>query len=269
MGEFKQLSEKLSLTASNARERKIPFPPLPNLLVLSSSGFGITTVIRLLAGLLQEERLFRFSGEEAFFEAALTEDEGSFDRLLARIRTAAGFYGRFRGVVGLELPDVSRLLAFGNTGRRLMEFVDIEQGRILFVFVLPLKTGKNAVTDFQRQFISRTPLEILRLPFPETDEIIGYIRRRLEYRHMTLTDGAVDSVRAAVNMLRKDSHFEGFQSLNNLIDVLIWRKLSQADGGDGVIRQDLLNSLLAENSLLSVIREEKQDDPGRSIGFYR
>ena len=267
MREFKALAEKLSRTAANARMRNILYPPCPNLLVLSASGSGITTVIRLLSGLLREEKLFRFIGEEAYFETSLSANDDDIDRILDRIRLAAGFYGQFRGVIGIEISDIDLLLKENRVMRRMMEFVDIEQGRILFVFVLPISAEARQVIEFQRLFVSRTPLEVLHLPFPATDEIIGFIRLRLEQRHMILTDDGAASLKPAVEKLRKDKQFKGFQSLNNLIDELVWRKLSRRDGNDGIIDRPLLASLFDGNGPFSVVQEDSNRGSVQRIGF--
>ena len=267
MEDFKALAERLSLSGQNARSSGIAYPPLPNLILLSASGSGITTAIRLLTGLLREEKLLRFVGEEEYFEILWQEGGDAFDALLARIRAAGGFYGQFRGVIGINVDEPAKLLENQAVLHRLMEYVDLQQGRILFAFVLPLETPADQVTALQRQFMSRTPLETVRIPFPETEAITAFIQKKLSLRGMSLSEAGLDAMNAAINTFRKDKHFEGFQSLNNLIDELVWLKLSQKDGGNGVIDSGLLDKLFAENGLLSIIKEKHAAQ--RPIGFTR
>lgn len=132
--EMKTFAKRLYEAANNhARLMKLFTPP--NLLLLANEGAGVTHCLSLLTELLHELLpVSAFIGEEDLFEWCIADDDASFKQLMLRIRQAGGFYGQFRGVIGL---DIRPLLAKEDSLpelRRLMAFVR-EQQEIVFVFV--------------------------------------------------------------------------------------------------------------------------------------
>ncbi len=226
MEELKGFADKLLLTAENARRIGMRYPTLPNLILEADHGFGITRCVHLVAILLKEQKLMRFSGEEECFELCINNIEKDFDGLLRRVNLAAGFYAEFNGVIGLDLSGIFRRNEQLPDISRLMEFIDDQQGRIMFLCVIPLRTPAELSRQFKRQFISRTPLVTLRLPFPTGKQVLPFTTGILEERGFTLSPEAEAVLLSAIERLLRDKDFEGFQTLTNLTDEIIWRLLS-------------------------------------------
>ena len=241
---FKRFAEKLTLTAGNMSRLHIDRVVLPNLIFLASPGSGVTMHLRLLSELLVELKLLPFIGEEDYFEWSMSGDPSGMDNLLRRVRKAGGFYGQFRGVVGLDLGSLVRSVSpealSGDARRpvpnldRLMEYVEAQQGRILFCFILPLDAPKEAVRFLLSCFASKTPAEIIELPFPK-NTAKDYIADQLYLRGFTVTKEAMERLRGAVEALRETPLFEGYQTLQNLADEIVWRKMSGGEPRKAVI----------------------------------
>ncbi len=276
--ELKSFADKLVITAENAKARSSKYPLLPNLIFSCAPGCGVSSFIRKLASLIRDLKLMRFSGEEECFELiisdtekaakkVLLDEDRNIKNLLNRITTAAGFYSDFRGLIGLDMTSLFKEDMDFSKISQLMDFVDIHQGKILFVFIVPIDPPSDALSDFLHQFSNRTPVEYLRLPFPETVEILEFIRLRLSRSNMSLTDEAALYLTGIVEELRKDNQFKGYQTMKTLIEELVWHKLSSSTGKDGVIDSGDLDFLNDEDHLLGIVRTQLRNQ-NRPMGLY-
>ncbi|MBQ2952212.1 MAG: hypothetical protein IJE07_01510 [Clostridia bacterium] len=266
MEDFKALCHRLHTASENVNRLHLERAPLPNLIFAAAPGCGVTLHIRLLADLLQSLRLLQFTGEEAFFEWSLDDDENAFNRFLLRVRRAAGFYGQFRGVIGL---DLSRMLKNGDQlpdMDRLMEYIDARQGKIVFVLIVPDSVPERTIMKLLGQFASSTPAELIRMPFPAL-EAKNYIVDRLRQRGFTLTDKACTMLEEAVERLSESREFEGYQTLINLCDDIIWRRLSSEDMQDTSITEDSLDFIFAAGGFGSQLRANPTKTNPRRVGF--
>lgn len=250
MDEFKALCRRFQLAADNARRNALGRIPLPNLIFAAAPGCGATLHIRLLTELLKELRLLPFTGEEECFEWTIPEDKKAFDRFLLRVKTAGGFYGQFRGVIGL---DVSALMdssdEFGIM-ERLMEYVDARQGKILFVFIIPDDTPERLLRQLVGRFASISPVELIRMPFP-AEEAKQYLAGQLKARGYQITTEASSLLEEAVHKLSTTDEFEGYQTLLSLTEEIIWHKVSRKAMTDAAITAEDLAFIFAEDGYYS------------------
>lgn len=270
MEEFKAFADKLLLTAENAEKQQIVYPPLPNLIFATNPGVGVTKHLHLLTGLLKGKKLMRFSGELDFFEETFSEPEADFERLLKSIKGAAGFYESFRGVVGLDFSGLFKEAKSFKDLQKLKEYIDYQYGRILFVFVIPLEAEQRLVDEFIYQFTSYSPIELIHMPFPETKDVLAFIRDRLGEKNFVTTEAADELLTRAVDDLRKDRSFEGFQTLNNLIDSIVWNKLSSRSEDPRLLTEEDLAWIYEEDKLLGLVRDKGRKGPYPTrIGFVQ
>lgn len=226
MEEYKRFCEKLVQTAKNVRSLKIRNIPLPNLIFAADPGCGVTLHIRLLTELMRELKLMQFTGEEECFEWELADDQEGLKRLFLRMRHAAGFYGRFQGIIGLDIGKILKDADSVPPLRHLMEFLESQSGSVMFVFIIPYHTAP----DLQRQlvgcFANHTPVELIHMPFP-WDEAQYYITDQLFSRGFVVSEGAQKTLKTAVKTLSKSNEFEGYETLRTLTEEIVWRKVSQ------------------------------------------
>lgn len=229
MEEFKSFSRRLCRAGERLRQSRLASLPLPELIFTVDSGCGISLHIRLLTELLEQQGLFPFVGEEKYFEWSLENYSSDFDSLLERIRVAGGYYGRFRGVIGLELSGLTEPARDGEEDlcfERLMEYCAMFRGEILFIFVLPRTMAKQKLEPFISSVRSRLPVEIVDMPFPQTEEICAYTERLLQDRGFVVESEASALLGQALDELRALTAFDGYRTVINLADEILWRKLS-------------------------------------------
>ncbi len=63
-----------------------------------------------------------FIGEEDCFEWALSDGDEGMKRPFLRLRRAAGFYGQFKGIIGLDMGKLIEGKEKVPSFRNLMEF---------------------------------------------------------------------------------------------------------------------------------------------------
>ena len=240
--------------------------PLPNLIFAADPGCGITMHIKLLAELLKELQLLHFVGEEMCFEWELSDEEQSMERLFLRIQRAAGFYAQFQGIVGL---DVSKLL----TGRkkedalkRLMEFVDSKEGKTLFVFIIPFHDSETTQKQLIGCFASHTPVELIHMQFPRK-EAQYYIVDQLFGQGFEVTREAQEILKKAVLTVSRADDFEGYQTLQNLTDEIVWHKLSQLPPVDEIITASDVRFILEDGGCVTALQAHGIHRTHRRVGF--
>lgn len=266
MGDFKALCHRLHTAADNARRLHLERAPLPNLIFAAAPGSGVTLHISLMAQLLRSLHLLPFTGEEPYFEWALTDEENAFDRFLLRVRMAGGFYGQFCGVIGLDLTAVVSSKGDPQALTRLMEYIEAHQGRIMFIFIIPDTVPERTAQLLLNRFASITPAELIRMPFPAA-EAKSFLVGRLRQRGFTLTDKACTILEEAVSRLSQTSEFEGYQTLINLVEDIIWRRLSSGSILRATITGDDLSFIFAEGGFGSRLCVSPNRNNPRRLGF--
>lgn len=228
MDEFKALCARLRVAADNTSRQSLGRIPLPNLIFAAAPGCGTTLHIRLLTELLKGLKLMSFTGEEECFEWVLTDEEKAFDRFLRRVKVAGGFYGQFRGVIGLDVSELMDVSDGFNIMERLMEYMEARQGKILFILITPDDTQEHVLQQLLGRFASISPVELIHMPFPR-EEAKEYVAQQLMRKGFTLSEAAQAALRYAVSQLDDSEEFEGYQTLQNIADVIIWHKVSRLE----------------------------------------
>lgn len=230
--EFKALARRLTRVAENKRSLPLSQIQLPNYLFIEAPGCGVTTHIRMLTDLLQELRLIPFTGDRRYFEwvldeSAFKEKGGSFERLLDEITVMAGFHSQFQGVIGLEI-DAWQDKADADEFTRLLDLADDCLGQILFVFTVQMR-DKGDPNALIRRLSAEMPLEVVRCPLPSTDDMALYLGDFLRRRRFRVSLATIERLKALLPELMKAKAFDGFQTLDNLADEIVYRFCASAD----------------------------------------
>lgn len=265
MEEFKSFCTRLQAAAQNKALYRLGPIPLPNLVFAAAPGSGVTMHIRLLTGLLKELQLLDFVGEEECFEWALGNENEDFDKFLRRVRQAGGFYGYFHGVIGL---DISRMLKNKNhipSMNRIREYMEARQGRILFALIVPDTLSEPLQQQLMARFASITPAELIHMPFPY-DEAQHYVAQQLRRRGFTVTEEADALLSDSLSHFVRSPQFEGYQTLINLTEEILWRKISRHDMQDVIIDKKDLDFLFDPDGYFS--RYDAGNTRHSKVGFH-
>lgn len=230
MDELKQLIEEWQIVAQNLQTLpKSPRILLPNCLFAAHSGTGITRLLGLIAQFIEETNLVEFVGDIKYFEFVLDRAENSeifpaFNRLIENIRAAAGFRGLFKGIVSVDISEwVYELddIRF----HRFLEYASDFSDNILFIFIIPLIEDKT-IEKVEAAIASYLRLRKLKLDFPDSDALYIYVTKRLEEYGFKLETGIEEILAQTLNEARDMQCFDGYNTLNHLVEDMIYEKCS-------------------------------------------
>ena len=216
--EIQAFAEELMRVGQIARERRMDIE-MPAVILVTEEGMGNTTALRKLAGLLKEEKLLRFSGEEDLFEwRMLRGDEDGVTRLLSRMEQAAGFYPYFSGVVGLDLSDFSRLEMLDGA---LLEL--IRERRKTTLFCLMITPKQAAELDCLRErLMNYSRVRVLRIN-PDREALNRFVKEELQRQGFTLDETGEQML----NQLTGDRYVSGYRGLRLAVNEMIWTRLME------------------------------------------
>ena len=265
MDEFKQLAERLQQVAENRKRLHGVEISLPNYIFVTDPGCGITTHLRQLTRLLQENNLFRFAGEQPFFEWMLKKSDPNWtiEHLVDRINVMAGFHNKFMGVIGLELDVWSESEIKSSAFQRLLDLIDSKKDLILFVLILPAKS-ENSSDDMINAVRSNSPVEIIHFHTPTSEQLAEYLKNFMTRKGFSISNQAYRELPAILDRLRAMSGFDGLSTISNLADEIIYHICSSNRINDTTILKDDLDFITREGGYLSRLAKKKDV---RRIGF--
>ena len=228
MEEFKLLAMKLKQVADNQRKLSGARIQLPNYLFAVAPGCGVTTRIRQFSRLLDELHLIRYEGDRKYFEWMLDDSAfkngGNFDRLLDQIRFVAGFRRNFYGIIGV---DVDAWVEHADSPElmRLVDFAEDMMGQILIVFIVALRE-ESKLQPIIRRISHEMPLEVIRIAMPGIEELVQCLSDFLKQRGFIVRSSAKEYFQRIMPQLIRSKQFDGFQSLDNLADEIVYHYCS-------------------------------------------
>ncbi|MBQ2675112.1 MAG: hypothetical protein IJG07_10615 [Prevotella sp.] len=271
MEEFKALGHRLQRVAENKRNLPMSQIQLPNYLFIEAPGCGVTTHIRMITDLLQELRLIPFEGDRRYFEWVLDENAfkekgGGFERLLDEITVMAGFHSHFKGVIGLEI-DAWQDKADSDEFTRLLDLADDCLGQILFIFTVQIRDNGDP-DALIRRLSAEMPLEVVHCPLPSTDNMALYLGDFLRRRHFRVSLATIERLKVLLPELTKAKAFDGFQTLDNLADEIVYRFCASGDRNeDQLIEPDDLQFIDEPDGYVDRLSNRGSKKRHRSIGF--
>ena len=269
--EFKALARRLQFVAENKRKLPMSRIQLPNYLFIEAPGCGVTTHIRMITDLLQELRLIPFEGDRRCFEwvldeSAFREKDGGFQRLLDEITIMAGFHSAFKGVIGLELDDwQDRADAAEFT--RLMDLAEDRLGQILFIFTVEMRPQGDP-DALIRRLSSEMPLEVVHCPLPSTDDLALSLGDFLRQRHFRVSLATIERLQALLPELARARAFDGFQTLDNLADEIVYRFCASGErGGSQLIEPEDVAFIAEPGGYIDRLSSRSGRSRRKPIGF--
>lgn len=239
MEELKQLIEEWQVVSQNLN--RLPWSTrimLPNCLLSAQSGSGITRVLGLMAQFLEETGIFEFIGDVKYFEFVLdrsgnSDSFPSLTRLMEYIRVAAGFRGVYQGIVCI---DISEWVDDPHDVRfiRFLEFVSDINDHILFIFNIPLLDEKR-IEEVDAVLISYLRIRRLKLTFPESEALFRHVDERLQEKGFKLEETASVLLENTIASAREMPGFDGYNTLNQMVDEIIYDKCCNSILYDNII----------------------------------
>ena len=237
-------------------------PVLPTLLVTAAGGCGVTSYGKAFSGIVDESGVFKKTGVETFLELDFPKDNEKDEKLFyASPRCVASICNRFYGTMLISLREFEGAdLIESESLSRLLEFVADNKGSIYFMFhILPKFSAKNQLLARLREV---TNVMEVSLDNPDIEDSYVYVVTKLLENGCTVDDTALRSLREEIlpNIIaRKD--YTGFRTLSVFAERLNLG-LVMADGGDMILRKDILEGVMADYRKEDVSGKDKSTKMG-------
>ncbi|MBE5767652.1 MAG: hypothetical protein E7335_10945 [Clostridiales bacterium] len=141
------------------------------------------------------------------------------------------------------------------------------QGQMLFVFFVNLDKQDKLPAIVER--LSREmPLELVRFPMPSSDELVLTLADFMMDRGFSFSRESIDYLKTIMPSFMSIKHFDGFQTLENLADEIIYSYCSKEEVSCPYIaKADLLFIEQPNGYLERIGNSQMRTTNHRRIGF--
>ena len=267
--EFKQFIKRMHVFLKNIDKFSLEEIALPNYLWAARRGFGVTTLIKVLSEYLYLAKAIEFCGTEKSFEFKLDyiPPEQPFSELARLDNTIAGYAGYnlfFKGVVCLDIHEWMEH-AGEDHFVKLLNYISDNNDKLLVVFCIRTDE-KESIEAVESAISSHLRVESLSLQFPEAKEVVELVEKSyIKNNGFFLTDNAKALLVETVEELAASAHFNGFKTVSNLGEDIMFDVLSRDIDDNRKISSGMLSYYRKDSAYVK--RALVQSGPRRVIGF--
>ena len=268
--EFKETIRNLEKFRVNKEKFGVNDVALPNYLWVFNRGGGITTCVSAFADYLYESKIMEFKGKIKYFEFIpnfIPPDQPSEDitDLNNIISDSAGYHIHFQGIACIILDN---WIGYTNEHNKhlleLLDFLENKSQQILSIFCI--HTQNPSHIEMIETVISRyLRFETKRFRFPTTPELITFLDNTyLHKNRFTLSDDAKDLLTETINNVVSGENFNGFVTIKQLGNEILYRVLSNEIEGFEITAK-LLSAFHKNSEFINSLK--KIDKSRKTIGF--
>lgn len=243
---------------------------LSDLLLIAKYGVGKTYVLQLLSEyLVSRGNLMDFYGDVRFFEFYVNycrpgEPFHEIGRLMSSAASAAGFRSEYRGIVCLDINEWT-----GHFEEKhfidLLEYLSVNSDYWLIIFTVS-EADREKLKNLEAVISMFLRIETAELRLPPTEELLGYIRKRLKEYGLSMSRDAEELLCGTINTLSGNKYFDGYKTLDLLVRDMIYHLYSSKKScGEVLTTVDL--EMFSESSEYVQRRLLHYETKKRLIGF--
>lgn len=236
--DYREIAKRWRYLSENIKKKPTDEPIiLPDMLWVAKSGTGITSLLKLTAEYLSKlDNLMEFYGDVKFFEFLLSycPPDHSFtelNRLMDEVHNAAGFRSEFKGIIHINIDEWLRhyeekhFISF-------MEYLSAHSDN--WLIILSVSSANRELVHNLNAFLSMyLRIETIKIELPKTEELFGYIERKLGEYGLSLTDDAKALLYKTIETIRRNKYFDGYKTLRLLCQDIVYDVFSKERvGGD-------------------------------------
>jgi len=268
-GEFEAMLSRQQVFLNRKKNNPTLNVTLPNYLWVSRQGGGISTYVNLLTDHLYETKGIEFCGRVKYIEFTLEYQTGKvpfsilINKFDSTITGSAGYNRYFKGVVCIDINEWVDDLEEDH----FLRFVNYVSGnkRILVIFCIHTDE-RNVIEAVESVLSAQMRIETIILEFPDSKELVDLIESRyLQAKGFSATEGAKILLQKSIDELRKARNFNGFKSISQLGDDILYSIVSDNSSDNKLITADMLSGFSTDS--FYVKRARAQIGARKPIGF--
>lgn len=227
---LKVFARELTTVAQRAKRHGLSVQEcMPSLLISISPGNGLSTSLELLADLLDETSLFRFSSSRRVREMKVRhdrEESSSAPNTIADLEKLIDSHD-FRGLIALDISEYmgNRLheTFFQNLLTKCWEYSS--EGEAIFAFVVP-SLESQALEHIRNTLNDRLSVRVLAYPPVSQELLLEYAKNYFKEHAIQWPQPCDDLFLKALHAERSDGQFYGFSTARKLCQQITYYKLS-------------------------------------------
>jgi hypothetical protein len=260
--------KRLHVFNKNRAEHALVNASPPNYFWVVKRGGGVTTTAKAFTEYLYTSKAIEFCGLERFFEFTVNyvAPEAFFGELTRLDKTISALAGHNRFYKGVACINIDEWVGHTEEDHfaRLLEYIASNNDRLLFIFYIHTDENKFVET-IESALSARVRLETLMLRFPTVTELVELVEEQIEDKGFTLSGSSKALLSETITEIVAGKRFNGFKSIEQLINDITFNILSTDLGEKKKITADMLVCYSKDSAYVKRIKI--QGGLKRIIGF--
>ncbi|MBR5420994.1 MAG: hypothetical protein IK115_07610 [Lachnospiraceae bacterium] len=247
--QWQRLSE--NITKFHAKQKLV----LPNMLWATDNGLNREHLLALLTNFMYSSgNLLDFYGNvrclEYFMDYVPADKEcHEIEKIGEKIRDAAGFRSEYRGLLSV---DVSEWTGHFEDAHfiDIMKYLATMDEDICYIFQIP-NYNPQAVQQLTQLLVLFFRIQPIQMNLPDSEELCNYIRGEISDFGLNLDQEAEAMIIAAVNRLREDQYFAGYEMLDRLASDIVYSVYTSTPPYDGIVTKGMISAFAPDGFYVS------------------
>lgn len=256
MNNFKDVIERWQRFSDNSTKFKAKAGlVLPDLLWVSDNGIDRSGLLKLLTNYLDRAgNLIDFYGNVKYFEYYLeyvAPDDNFVEiaKIAEKIRDAAGFRSEYRGILSIDFNEWIGHF-YEDNFIEVLKFLSSMEDDIMFIFNIH-NYDPGEVEKLMQVLVLFFRLEVIEMNLPDSEELGSYIKKEISEYGLNLDPEAEEMVISAVNKLREDKYFAGYQMLDRLAEDIVYSVYTSTPPYDGIVTKGMISAFAPDGMYVS------------------
>lgn len=228
---------------------------IPDLLWISDNGIDRAGLLRLLTSYLEQSgNLIDFYGNVKCFEQYLEyvpgkENFHEIEKLVEKIRDAAGFRSEYKGLLSLDLTEWVGHFHEENF-INILKFLATVDDDIMFIFNIH-NYDQKSVQQLLELLVLFFRMEIVEMKLPNSEELATYVKNEIAGYGLNLEVDAEALVVGTVEKLRADKYFAGYDMLDRLAEDIVYSVYTSTPPYDGKVTAGMISAFAPDGIYVS------------------
>lgn len=228
---------------------------VPDLLWVADNGIDRSGLLKLLTSYLEQSgNLIDFYGNvkcfEHYIEYVPTKDNfHEIEKLVEKIRDAAGFRSEYKGLLSLELTEWVGHFHEENF-INILKFLATVDDDIMFIFNIR-NYDPLAVQQLLELLVLFFRLEVVEMKLPDSEQLATYVKGEIAGYGLNLEIDAEALVVGSVEKLRADQYFAGYEMLDRLAEDIVYSVYTSTPPYDGKVTAGMISAFAPDGLYVS------------------